>query len=77
MNIYKVSQTENTGYDTFDSFICYAATTHQASHMLPENEYTKWGSEWCKSADQVTVELLGNNKLVTEASVILASFNAG
>ena len=79
MNIYKVSQTQNKGYDTYDSFICYANTPEEASKMLP-NDYMDWDdnySSWCSYPDNATITLIGSNDTVTEPSVILSSFNAG
>lgn len=72
MNIYKVSQNENTDYDTYDSFVCYAATLHQARSMSPDGNR----ATWC-SPDKTEAVYLGSNKYVTEAIIILTSFNAG
>lgn len=73
MNIYKCSQTINKGYDTFDSFICYANNENEAKVMQPSD----WNDiyEWCLPKD-VSVELIGTCENV-EVKVILASFNAG
>lgn len=95
MNIYRVSQSINRSYDTFDSFICYAESEEQARKMSPSGRYKwsdtgwvgedgtmlneRWGTEWVNSnqIDEVMVEYIGENPLVTEPSVILGSFNAG
>ena len=46
MNIYKVSQSINNDYDTYDSFICYASTEEEARKMYPSNyEPTKWDED--------------------------------
>lgn len=39
MNIYLVSQNQNNGYDTFDSFVCIARTAREAKHMAPRHKY--------------------------------------
>ncbi len=77
MNIYKCSQTENNSYDTYDSFVCYAKDSIEASNMLPAPKYAAWGEEWASHTDNVTVELIGTATQVDTAKVILASFNAG
>lgn len=91
MNIYLVSQNDNDGWDTFDSFVCYAPNEEVAKKMLPNvgvllkpNEYwNKDGkhdnkySTWAMNINSITVKLLGSNAEITESGVILASFNAG
>jgi hypothetical protein len=36
LNIYLVSQSENTHYDAYDSFVCYAENEEQARNMPPD-----------------------------------------
>jgi len=82
MNIYLVSQDENTGYDTYDSFICYADTEEEAQNMLP-SVYGDWENPfgtWCSSPDKASVTFLGTDLGIDpdiNAGVILTSFNAG
>ena len=87
MNIYKISQTVNIDYDTYDSAIVYARSEEEAKYMNPDSYYklewwedtTNYCYTWCHP-EFVTVELLGEatDKItITEAGVILASFNAG
>ena len=78
MNIYKISQEANTGYDTYDSAIVAAETEEDARNISPDGGDWKirWGY-WCQFPHQVEVELIGTAKDGTEAGVILASFNAG
>ena len=87
MNIYKISQTVNIDYNTYDSAIVYARSEEDARYICPDNYYISgwWEDEinyshsWCHP-DFVTVDLLGEATdwiTVTEAGVILASFNAG
>ena len=43
MKIYKVSQSENTDYDSYDSFVCYANTKEEAMKMHPSGSpTTRW-----------------------------------
>ena len=79
MNIYLVSQNENSDYDTYDSFVCYASSEEEARNMLPD-EYIEWGeygSSWCSHPDHALAEFIGVNKDSDKQEVILASFNAG
>lgn len=79
MNIYLVSQNENTGYDTYDSFVCIADTEEEAQNMLP-NKYTYWEDPfrgWCSSPDKTSVTFLGIANPYAKVGIILASFNAG
>ena len=92
MNLYRISQTENLGWDTYDSAIVAAADEEQARCSSPDgsvwvNEMQWWGDldgiesnckwTWCASIKHVKVELIGQAKDGTEPGVILASFNAG
>ena len=79
MKLFKISQTENDGYDTYDSAIVAALDEEAARNIRPAASYD-WDyiySPWCKSPEAVTVEYIGEAKEGTEAGVILASFNAG
>ena len=80
--IYKCSQEENNGYDTYDSFVCMARSEEEARNMNPAGDY--WGSpscryEWVTDPSKVAVELLGNTQ-APECNLpffVLKSFNAG
>lgn len=79
MKLYLISQTENSGYDTYDSAVVAAVDEDAARSTLP-SEYEKWNdvmSAWCKSPSDVTVEYIGEAKEETKAGVVCASFNAG
>ncbi len=79
MKLFKISQTENTNYDTYDSAIVAALDEEAARNIRPSASYD-WDdsySPWCQSPTAVTVEYIGEAKEGTEAGVILASFNAG
>jgi hypothetical protein len=89
MNIYKISQEENTGYDTYDSAIVIAPTEEAAKKIHPNsdksyNVYNKnwWKEEyqfdcWATKLENVKVELIGIAKKGMKEGVILSSFNAG
>jgi hypothetical protein len=63
MNIYKVEQDWNNGYDTFDSFVCVAENEQAARETYPSEFVThgrdgKWfGSEWVCFSD---IQMLAN-----------------
>jgi hypothetical protein len=73
MNIYKLSQTVNNDYDTYDSAVVVAESEEAAREtILPYPEYS-----WAQPAD-ITVELIGIALLsYTEGTILCASFNAG
>jgi hypothetical protein len=78
MKLYKISQTLNSGYDTYGCAIVCAKSEDVARNIRPGGDY--WGNPhtpWCNSPDQVTVELIGTAAPGTRQGVILASFNAG
>ena len=85
-NIYLVSQNEEGGYDTYDSFVCYAPDEKAAAAMHPcgDSDYNwpttldyRWGSCWASSPDCAQVAHIGFADSPEEARVICASFNAG
>ena len=73
MNIYRLSQTVNNGYDTYDSAVVVADSEEAARETkFPSPDYT-----WAQPAD-ITVELIGIAlPSYTEGTIICASFNAG
>lgn len=93
MNIYLVSQDESCGYDTYDSFVCYAESEDEARVMSPSEhyiwKYDTWNFKYFDGSYEpsrfnawchpkyVEVKLLGNTNEDVGVSVILASFNAG
>jgi hypothetical protein len=88
MNLYKLSQTENIGYDTYDACIVAAESEEAARKMLPNGaniikgmstqrlaEIIEW--EWADQ-DKVIVEKIGTaDPHITKPQVICSSFNAG
>jgi len=84
MNLYKISQTSNCDYETYDSAIVCAKTEEAARFIHPsgydKNIPSTWScgwESWCQTADQVTVELIGTAAPGVPQGVVLASFNAG
>jgi hypothetical protein len=90
MNLYRLSQKENDGYDTYDSAVVAAESPSDARTIYPGTsegwEYrvaggqweSSWrGGAWTKSPASVLVEEIGIAKEGTERGVIIASFNAG
>ena len=88
MNIYKIFQSENNDYDTFDSAIVAAESEEEARDMDPKSEWgndplkVNWNcnsrrSSWAFNREKVNVEYIGVAKEDTKAGIILASFNAG
>jgi len=86
MKIYLLWQNENRGYDTYDSVVVAAEDEESARQIHPstcsENPWSigswSWGSNWCSSPDDVSVEYIGTYEgEKTKPHIILASFNAG
>lgn len=91
MNLYRVSQTENDGYDTYDGAIVAAPDEATARKIHPSmaGDLRMWvdGSDnkdwtghyptWARHPDAVTVELVGVAASGVPMGTVLASFNAG
>lgn len=83
MKLWLISQTENTGYDTYDAAIVAAETADDARkiHPLRPTAADAWTSRfmtdvWASSPDLVTAECIGEARTDMPAGLILASFNA-
>jgi hypothetical protein len=79
MNVYKISQNVNNGYDTYDAAIVVAKSKKEARNIMP-GDYVKWNdlySSWCQTPDEVEVELIGKATKKIPAGLVLASYNAG
>src|SRR2546425_1083663 len=85
MNIYKISQDENGGYDTYDSAVVCAPSEAIARRINPVNgelladeDWLDWFNKttWGSSSKSIKVELLGKAKRGIKQGVITASFNA-
>ncbi len=81
MKLYKISQTENIGYDTYDSAIVAAPDEDTARMIDPDGRvFPNWKREfsyWCPHPSQVTVEYIGEAKEDAQQGVVIGSFNAG
>ena len=77
MNIYRISQTVNDDYDTWDSAVVVASSEEAARQNHPGGFHDgSWGG-WCLPKD-VKVELIGVVLFDDiEAGVVCASYNAG
>lgn len=80
MNLYKISQNENSDYDTYDSAVVCAPNENTARSMYPGDgtligDETKW--VWVDDPKFVTVLFLGEAAPGIECGVVCASFNAG
>ncbi len=74
MNLYKISQEVNTGWDTFSDAVV-ANRTENAARSTRLGDYGKYGS-WARPKD-VKVELIGIAVKGIKAGVICSSFHAG
>jgi len=87
LNLYRISQTDNDGYDTYDSAVVVAVSAAAAQLIHPgyflEREYKWWEddtaySTWTDHPTNVKVELIGvASKGLTQPGVVCSSFNAG
>ena len=80
MKIYKVSQDENDGYDTYNSFVCYAEDEDTARNTHPDGrENIEDRSYVWTKPEFVKVEYLGESNQIFRKNreIICASFNAG
>lgn len=86
INIYKIFQTINNGFNTYDSAIVMASNEKQAKNINPrdlgDNIFIDWNnwrhtSDWVTKKEDVQVEYIGKAKKGLKVGVIVASFNAG
>lgn len=86
--LYRISQTTNNGYDTYDSAVVCAASAEDARRLCPggdvwvagcaaDEQPFGWQHSWADTPDAVTVELIGTAADAVAAGVVCASFNAG
>ena len=79
MNLYLISQTVRTGYDTYDSAVVAADTPEQAANIHPSGSdiSTDDSYTWVDTPNNVDVKLIGVAVNGIDVGVICASFNAG
>ncbi len=75
LKIYRISQTVNQEYNTYDAAIVVAENEEEARRTLLSDKNT-WPDEWVSPVD-VRVEEIGVANKNIKKGVILASFNAG
>lgn len=79
MKLYLLSQSENDGYDTFDSCVVCAESEEDAKTITPDghpmipNAYATWASD----VSNVQCQEIGEANAFQQRGVIIASFNAG
>ena len=81
MKLYLLTQSDNDGYDTYDSCIVCAKDEVDAKNITPTGEgvfrETTGFSFWAYNASAITCEEIGVANDSQERGVILSSFNAG
>jgi hypothetical protein len=81
MQLYLLSQTENTGYDTYDSCVVAADNEKEAKTMHPngydvipfKDDYFSWTND----PDNVDCMKIGTATKEMKRGVICASYHAG
>lgn len=82
MKLYRISQTQNLGYDTYDSAVVCAPNEETARNIHPGEAKMLFGRTgfdrtWCSMPEDVLVEYIGKATKGINQGVIVASFNAG
>ena len=88
MNLYRLSQTVNDDYDTYDSVIVCAASPKAAIKIRPccvrhKEKFARCSCDpcehytWVNNDEDIYVEYLGKAKQGMKGGIVLASFNAG
>lgn len=86
MNLYKLSQSTNNDYDTYDSCVVCAENEHEAKTIHPSSfakedwflRVDEWRSNtWATCLEDVKCELIGVSSENIKPGLVLASFNAG
>ena len=82
LKLYHISQSENSGWDTFSDLVVCANSEDEARHIHPSQyKDDPWAedaySAWCKSPDQVEVVYIGIAAPDVKPGIVCASFHAG
>ncbi len=82
MKLWKLTQSEHRGWDTYDTCIVAAESEEEAKQIHPNDISTlPWETMayhcWASIPEFVQAELIGEAVEGTREGVILASFNAG
>lgn len=77
MKLFLISQSQNDGYDTYDSAVVAAPDEEAARRMHPADDPDLESTRmWC-FPERVIVRYLGEAADDVEQCVVCASFNAG
>ncbi|SCX40147.1 hypothetical protein [Nitrosospira sp. Nsp1] len=76
MNIYLISQYENTGFNTYNTAVVIAESEEAAQLTHPSGE-EEWIDESWADPEDIEVELLGEAVEGSRAGVLCASFHTG
>lgn len=76
MNIYLITQYDNTGYDTYHNAVVIAES-EEAARLTHPSGGEEWIDESWTDPEDVEVELLGEAIEGAHAGVVCASFHAG
>ena len=76
MNLYLLTQNENSDYDTFDSIVVCAPSKEAAVKIHPRGG-RNGSSTWASSPAAVTCTLIGKAAKTVKPGVVHASFMAG
>lgn len=80
MKLFKLSQTVNNDWDTFDSCIVCAENEEDAKSIHPDGDsdiLTEGGYSWTNSFADITCAEIGVANEDQKRGVICSSFNAG
>ena len=80
MKLIKISQTQNRGYDSYDSAVV-AAEDGAAARLMHPSSYGGFGKDmhhdWCQDPGDVSVEYLGEAREGMPIGFVCKSFIAG
>ncbi len=81
VNLYRLTQNDVTGFDTYSNVIVAAYTVGQAAHIRPDGRL--WGEErdfpeWTDHPENVKVELIGQAAdHIKDGDILCSSYHAG
>lgn len=76
MKLFRVSQTVNDNYETYDSIIVAAKNEHDAREVKKLDDANYSFGAWVKDVADLSVEEIGTAKRGTKRGIIHESFNA-
>lgn len=75
MDLWKLTQRERTGYDTYCGLVVCAPDRETAAAIHPSDDWE--ADTWASSPEKVTVQYLGKAAKGIPQGVVLADFQAG